>query len=74
MVRKAWIRYLTETEAQYAAPMRFSATFGKWAGLAPDPPPKDPVGDHNERVMQSMLGPDLGGLGAAVKSMPKLKG
>lgn len=51
-VRKAWIRYLQQAEAQYASPARFSATFGKWAGFAPDPSPKDDVTVHNERFLQ----------------------
>jgi len=74
-VRKAWCRYLAQTEAQYASPQRFSATFGRWSGLAPDPPPKDDVTSHNERVLADyMRGREDGGLGGAVKSMPKLRG
>jgi hypothetical protein len=51
-VRSAWIQYLGQTEAQYAAPERFSMTFGRWSGLTPDPAPRDDVTAHNERVLQ----------------------
>lgn len=74
-VRKAWIRYLAQSEAQYASPSRFSATFGRWSGLAPDPAPQDDVTDHNARVLADyMRGREDGGLGGVVKSMPKLRG
>lgn len=54
-VRKAWIRYLAQAEAQYASAPRFAQTFGRWAGLAPDPPPRDDVLAHNDRVMAEAL-------------------
>ena len=31
-VREAWRSYLAQTDAQYASPQRFAATFGRWAG------------------------------------------
>jgi hypothetical protein len=73
VVRRAWGRYLLQSEAQYASPARFSATFGKWAGLSPDPPGKDDVVAHNLRSAREALEnpPDLAGLGAVVKSMPR---
>lgn len=74
-VRKAWCRYLAQSEAQYVSPARFSATFGRWSGLAPDPAPKDDVTRHNERVLADyMRGREDGGLGNIVKPMPKLRG
>jgi len=34
-VRTAWRSYLAQTEAEFASPQRFSATFGRWNGSAP---------------------------------------
>jgi len=31
----AWDRYLAETDAAYASPVRFASTFGRWNGTAP---------------------------------------
>jgi hypothetical protein len=74
-VRKAWIRYLAQSEAQYASPSRFSATFGRWSGLSPDPAPLEDATAHNARVLADYMRnrPD-GDLGGAVKQMPKLRG
>lgn len=74
-VRKAWVRYLAQSEAQYASPSRFSATFGRWSGISPDPAPQDDATSHNARVLADYMRnrPD-GGLGSAMKSMPKLRG
>ena len=33
-VRTAWRSYLAQTEAEYASPQRFAATFGRWSGTA----------------------------------------
>lgn len=73
MVRAAWIRYLAAAEAEYASSSRFSQTFGKWSGLAQDPPGKHDITAHNIRAAQEALAnpPDLGNLGAAVKSFPR---
>lgn len=73
MVRTAWIRYLAAAEAEYASSSRFSQTFGKWSGLAQDPPGKHDITAHNIRAAQEALAnpPDLGNLGAAVKSFPR---
>lgn len=74
-VRKAWCRYLAQAEAQYASPARFSATFGRWSGLAPDPAPLDDATAHNARVLADyMRNRQDGDLGGVVKSMPKLRG
>jgi len=37
-VKRAWISYLDQVEAQYASPERFSATYGRWSGLVADKP------------------------------------
>ncbi len=74
-VRKAWCRYLAQSEAQYASAARFSATFGRWSGLAPDPAPQDDATAHNARVLSEyMRNRPEGDLGAIVKQMPKLRG
>ena len=74
-VRRAWCRYLAQAEAQYASPARFSATFGRWSGLAPDPAPLDDATAHNARVLADyMRNRQDGDLGGVVKSMPKLRG
>lgn len=33
-VREAWRSYLAQSEAEYASPQRFAATFGRWSGTA----------------------------------------
>ena len=55
-VREAWRSYLWQTEAEYASPQRFAATYGRWSGSAPPPVPgkssgvKTTVGDGNMAV------------------------
>ena len=39
----AWNRYLAETDAAYASPVRFASTFGRWNGTAP------PVGKQTQQ-------------------------
>ena len=39
----AWNRYLAETDAAYASPIRFASTFGRWNGTAP------PVGKQTQQ-------------------------
>jgi hypothetical protein len=34
-VATAWRSYLTQTDAEYASPSRFAATYGRWSGTAP---------------------------------------
>ncbi len=34
-VATAWRSYLTQTDAEYASPQRFAATYGRWSGTAP---------------------------------------
>lgn len=76
-VRKAWRAYLLASEAQYASPTRFSNTYGKWAGLTPDPAPKDDVTAHNERFLQDYAQRrQREGVAAAkaLPTMPKARG
>ena len=32
VLRLAWLRYLSETDAKYASPTRFAQTYGRWSG------------------------------------------
>lgn len=37
-VRVAWLSYLTQSDAEFASPQRFAATYGRWSGAAPPGP------------------------------------
>jgi hypothetical protein len=47
-VRDAWNRYLEQTEARFASPERFAATYGQWSGTAP--PPQAPPTTRDART------------------------
>jgi hypothetical protein len=58
-VRVAWRSYLAQTEAEFASPQRFAATFGRWSGSAPAAAPrsggKPSVVDQTKAVLEKFV-------------------
>jgi hypothetical protein len=53
-VRQAWQSYLSQTEAEFASPSRFSATYGRWSGSRPERSARSP-GAHDRAVRDGLL-------------------
>ncbi len=55
-VQAAWRSYLAQTEAEYASPQRFAATYGRWSGSAPAGSRGRPsVTDGNRAVLEAFV-------------------
>ena len=52
-VERAWRSYLDQSDAEYASPQRFAATYGRWSGLVPAKTAKrgESVTEKNKRVL-----------------------